>query len=53
MVLTATPQKAMKYKQLVKTIGQLEDVVKDKVRKVFVLILNLFSSIRYCLECNF
>ncbi|XP_068536765.1 interleukin-21 isoform X2 [Anas acuta] len=30
MVLTATPHKAMKYKQLLKTIDQLKDVVKDK-----------------------
>lgn len=53
MVLTATPHKAMKYKQLLKTIDQLKDVVKDKVSKLLVLILKLFSSIRYCLECNF
>uniref|UniRef100_A0A8C9G332 Interleukin n=1 Tax=Pavo cristatus TaxID=9049 RepID=A0A8C9G332_PAVCR len=30
MVLTAAPPKAMKYKQLAKTIDQLKDVVKDK-----------------------
>ncbi|NXI67157.1 IL21 protein, partial [Anseranas semipalmata] len=30
MVLPAAPQKAMKYRQLVKTIEQLEAVVKDK-----------------------
>lgn len=47
MVLTAAPPKAMKYKQLAKTIDQLKDVVKDKVSKAFVLILKLFSSIMY------
>ncbi|XP_013807069.1 interleukin-21 [Apteryx mantelli] len=30
MVLTAAPQKAVKYKQLVKTIEHLETVVKDE-----------------------
>ncbi|KFV73933.1 Interleukin-21, partial [Struthio camelus australis] len=30
MVLTAAPQKAVKYKQLVKTIEQLETAVKDE-----------------------
>lgn len=47
MVLTATSPKAMKYKQLSKTIDHLKDVVKDKVSKAFVLILKLFSSIMY------
>lgn len=50
MALTAAPHKIAKYKQLLKTIDRLERIVKDKVSKVFVIILKLFSSITYCLE---
>lgn len=50
MALTAAPYKIAKYKQLLKTIDRLEPIVKDKVSKVFVIILKLFLSIMYRLE---
>jgi len=50
MVLTAAPHKITTYKQILKTITRLETTVKDKVSKVFVMILKIFSSTTYCLE---
>uniref|UniRef100_A0A8C3KQ18 Uncharacterized protein n=1 Tax=Calidris pygmaea TaxID=425635 RepID=A0A8C3KQ18_9CHAR len=43
MALTAAPYRIVKYKQLLKTIRQLEPTVKDKVRKnAATFVLKLF-----------